>query len=202
MGRGRKRGGRGGRGGGRSSLGGGGGGVDASALQRTVDALEKSFVEAASGVAGFAKELVEGSSEYKRAYSSAKELVSQLALPALQDVGGSFFGDLRKGLGQVTATGNAASELEDLSAKAAYQGMPLDKDLQSSIFPLIRARQEAVEQARQGAADVTLGALRGERPSAERAADALGVTDLMIAIQGGANEVMRWMMNGGNVRHH
>lgn len=190
-GRGRRRG-----GGSRSSSSGSGDSTLADAfdaLLNPVQSLTKGMEAAVEGVVKFSKNTLEGAAEIKRAEAAYESLKEKLAGPALEGLAnlaspgaGSFVGSLRRGLGGVAATGNAAQELEDISAQAAFQGLPLDKDLQKSIFPLIQARRDAVEAARQQAADVTGSEIKRQ---GEAAAEFFGVGD-----------ILRGFFTGGNAR--
>lgn len=196
--------------GGRSS-GGGGGGGDTNALEE----FDRKVAEVASNLAAFAKDTLDSAGEVKRFKASLEDMVSRGIGPAIQSLaeaavpgGGGLVQDARRALGQVTATGNAGSELENYAAQAAFNGMPMDKETMSTMFPLMQARQQAVEAARQDAADVSSGfAARSGVTGSMRAADALGITDM---IQGGqdlgraiadqVNNVMRDGFVGGG-RH-
>lgn len=159
-----------------------------------VDKFVEAIAGAAEGVVGFAKHVVEGSAEVKRAAAAFENLNSQLTAPAQQAIAnlispgaGGFVGAVREGLGKVTAAGAAAGELEDYAAQAAFQGMPLDKDFEKAALPLLQARREAVEAARRQAADVT-GEVYGKQAKDYLGGmfEFFGVADILRGVWGGS----------------
>lgn len=166
-------------------------------LMDSLNDFDTAVINASHGLVGFGKDVASQASEIQRAKAAFSELSSQMAFPAAQAAAssispglGSLVGGARGFLGNVAATGTAAGELEDASAQMAFQGMPLSKDFQESIFPLLKARRQAVEQARQQSADVTRGEVQGSIGDAVRGGlEAIGFGD-----------VYRMFINGGNAR--
>lgn len=157
--------------------------------------LTKGMESAVDGVVKFGKNAIDGAAEVKRSEAAYESLKEKLTLPALEGLAnlvspgsGGLIGSIRRGLGGSAATGNAAQELEDISAQAAFRGMPLDKDFQSALFPLMKARREAVEAARQQSADVTGQAVVDQ---GKAFLEFIGVGD-----------ILQKMFSGGNARTH
>lgn len=147
--------------------------------QEDPDKFLEAIAGAAEGLTGFTKNLVEGSAEFKRAEAAISNLSSSLALPGIQDLAGaispglgSAVGSLRRGLGNVAAAGASAQDLEDLSVQSAAAGVPLSKDELEEFKPLFKARRQAMESARQLAADVNRDDLQKE---VKASAESLGV---------------------------